>query len=130
MDYNLSFEENAKIAMEQLAKQKPVTLEQARAQDFHVRAQTMTLYRLFEEEIEKLVQEQDNLGNVSIRFKNMISDCAWQAIKKLISVKRPTSGFISYPDNATRIESLVISDKYKPLFTDDEINFCREQLGQ
>lgn len=32
MNYKLTFEERAKISMEQLAKQGPVTLEQARAQ--------------------------------------------------------------------------------------------------
>jgi len=32
MNYKISFKERAKIAMEQLAKQPPVTLEQARAQ--------------------------------------------------------------------------------------------------
>lgn len=32
MDHKMSFEERAKIGMEQLAKQKGVTIEQARAQ--------------------------------------------------------------------------------------------------
>lgn len=32
MNYKISFEERAKISMEQLAKQGPVTLEKARAQ--------------------------------------------------------------------------------------------------
>lgn len=32
MNYKISFKERAKIAMEQLAKQPPVTLEKARAQ--------------------------------------------------------------------------------------------------
>jgi len=32
MNYKISFKERAKLAMEQLAKQRPVTLEQARAQ--------------------------------------------------------------------------------------------------
>lgn len=32
MNYKISFEERAKLSMKQLEKQKPVTLEQARAQ--------------------------------------------------------------------------------------------------
>jgi Fe-S cluster assembly ATPase SufC len=32
MNYKLSFQERAKLGMEQLAKQKPVTIEEARAQ--------------------------------------------------------------------------------------------------
>lgn len=32
MNYKITFKERSKIGMEQLAKQKPVTLEQARAQ--------------------------------------------------------------------------------------------------
>lgn len=32
MEYNMSFEERAKLSMEQLSKQKPVTLAEARAQ--------------------------------------------------------------------------------------------------
>ncbi len=32
MNYKLSFQERAKIGLEQLAKQKPVTIEEARAQ--------------------------------------------------------------------------------------------------
>ncbi|WP_170214157.1 hypothetical protein [Flavobacterium pectinovorum] len=32
MDYKISFKERARLSMEQLAKQGPVTLEQARAQ--------------------------------------------------------------------------------------------------
>jgi len=37
MNYKLSFQERAKISMEQLSKQKPVTLEEARAQAEHLR---------------------------------------------------------------------------------------------
>lgn len=32
MNYNLSFQERAKLGMEMLSKQSPVTLEEARAQ--------------------------------------------------------------------------------------------------
>jgi len=32
MNYKISFQERAKLSMEQIAKQGPVTLEQARAQ--------------------------------------------------------------------------------------------------
>ena len=32
MNYNISFQERAKISLEQLSKQEPVTLEQARIQ--------------------------------------------------------------------------------------------------
>lgn len=32
MNYNLSFQERAKLSMEQLSKQQPVTLEEAKAQ--------------------------------------------------------------------------------------------------
>ena len=32
MNYKISFQERAKLSLEQLAKQKPVTLEEARAQ--------------------------------------------------------------------------------------------------
>jgi len=37
MSYKLSFAERAKLAMEILSKQPPVTLEEARAQDRRVR---------------------------------------------------------------------------------------------
>jgi len=87
------------------------------------------LIAAFEAEVEALVQEYNCLGYVPTRFINMLgNDGAFQTIKRLIRVKRPTSGFITYPEKLLSIEALVLKDQYKPLFTDDEKKYCRKLI--
>ena len=42
MNYKISFQERAKLSLEQLAKQKPVTLEEARAQAKRLREESQS----------------------------------------------------------------------------------------
>jgi len=91
------------------------------------------LVAAFEKEVEDLVQEYKTLDLVSILFQNMIgNNGALQTVKRLINVQRTTKGFIYYPEKTPpdcMIESLVLKDQYKSLFTDYEINYCRDLIG-
>ena len=72
------------------------------------------------------------LGYKATRFLQMLSkDGPVKTAKKLISKNGGTEGFLKLWESGRldlSIENLVLNEKYKALFTDDERKMCCERL--
>lgn len=87
----------------------------------------------FEEDAAKLVGKIKKEVYNPIRFINMAAESNYYiATKKVILNKIPTDGFIKLLEAGRKdlaIENLVIDVKYKTLFTEEEIHYCKSLLN-
>lgn len=84
------------------------------------------------DEFEATIPKVKAKGLRPTKFISMLNEYGgYETAKKLIGTREASQGFADLLMKGLShlsVESIVLQDKYKPLFTEEELKICRERL--